>query len=242
MYVGAVSEHKELLDVQDLDTKLDQLAHRRETLPERAEIEELRSQIQRGERARETVFANLREKQLAQKALEDESAISMEKKQTIEAKLYDGSVTNAKELEAFQAEAAMLGDRVSDLDDRALEVMEEVEPLEQQLADTKSALARIEDNLAAKVASLESAESELDAEVAAVSADRAQLAESIDADLLARYESLRKGLGGVGAARLDGSRCSGCHLEIPSADLEAIRNAEPEAVVTCPECQRILVR
>jgi predicted nucleic acid-binding Zn-ribbon protein len=242
MYVGAVSSQEELLDLQDLDTRLDQLAHKRETLPERAEIEELRSQKQRGERAQETVFANLREKQSAQKALEDESATSLEKKQTIEAKLYDGSVTNAKELEAFQAEASMLGNRVSELDDRVLEVMEEVEPLEQQLADTRAAVARIEENLAAKVSALGAAEADLDAEIAGVTAERGTVAESVNADLLALYESLRKGLGGVGAARLDGNRCTGCHLEIPSADLDAIRHADAEATVTCPECQRILVR
>ncbi len=239
--LAPVSAQEELLNLQDLDTRLDQLAHKRETLPERAEIEELSSQKQRGERAQETIFGNLREKQAAQKALEDESATSSDKRESIEAKLYDGSVTNAKELEAFQTESAMLAERVSELDDRVLELMEEVEPIEKQLEDTRAALATIEDKLSAKSDALAEAESELDQEIAEVSAERAGIAESIGDELLSRYESLRKGLGGVGAARLDGNRCTGCHLEIPSADLEAIRNAEADAIVTCPECERILV-
>ena len=53
---------------------------------------------------------------------------------------------------------------------------------------------------------------------------------------------LRRSLGGVGAARLSGARCEGCHLEIPSAELERLRRAPDDAVVNCPECARILVR
>ena len=59
---------------------------------------------------------------------------------------------------------------------------------------------------------------------------------------IAAYELTRTQMGGIGAARLLGNRCEGCHLEIPSAELEAVRRAPEDAVVTCPECGRILVR
>ena len=56
------------------------------------------------------------------------------------------------------------------------------------------------------------------------------------------YEPLRAGLGGVAVARLHGARCEGCHLEIPSAELEEVRRAPADSLVSCPECMRILVR
>ena len=60
--------------------------------------------------------------------------------------------------------------------------------------------------------------------------------------LLATYSDLRSGLGGVAVARLNGARCEGCHLEIPSAELEGVRRAPEDSLVSCPECLRILVR
>ncbi len=59
---------------------------------------------------------------------------------------------------------------------------------------------------------------------------------------MAAYEPLRSSLGGVAVARLLGSRCEGCHLEIPSAELEDVRRAPEDQIVTCPECLRILAR
>ena len=60
-------------------------------------------------------------------------------------------------------------------------------------------------------------------------------------DLLARYEQLRSKLGGTGAARLVGGSCSGCHLTLSSMELDRVRKAPPDAVITCEQCGRILV-
>jgi predicted nucleic acid-binding Zn-ribbon protein len=46
----------------------------------------------------------------------------------------------------------------------------------------------------------------------------------------------------VGAARVVGSSCGGCHLTLPATELDRIRRAEPDALVTCDQCGRILVR
>ena len=47
--------------------------------------------------------------------------------------------------------------------------------------------------------------------------------------------------GGTGAARLIGQHCDGCHLELSAVEVERIRAATPDAVVTCEQCGRILV-
>ncbi len=86
------------------------------------------------------------------------------------------------------------------------------------------------------------AQAELDGELAAVVATRAAAAAEVPGDVLGAYEATRSRMGGIGAARLVGNRCEGCHLEIPSAELEEVRRAPEDAVVTCPECLRILVR
>ena len=50
------------------------------------------------------------------------------------------------------------------------------------------------------------------------------------------------GLGGVGAARLVGPSCTGCHLTLPAQELDRIRREPPDALVFCDQCGRILVR
>jgi uncharacterized protein len=89
---------------------------------------------------------------------------------------------------------------------------------------------------------LDAAETEIDAEIEQVTAQRAEAVAGIPADLLAAYERLRTRLGGVGAARLVGSRCGGCHLTLPATELDRLRRGGPDALVFCDQCGRILVR
>ncbi len=56
------------------------------------------------------------------------------------------------------------------------------------------------------------------------------------------YERMRVQHGGVGAAALRGGRCEGCHLSLNTVDLNTIRAADPDEVLRCEECRRILVR
>ncbi len=231
-----------ILSVQDLDTRADQLRHRRDRLPE---LELLRAaQAQRAEvTARmEAVAARLHELRAREKALEDEAALVEERAAAVDRKLYDGSVVAHRELEAFQADHRMLKQRQSQLEDEAIALMEEAEPVAGELAVLEEQAACHDAEIARLEAVLAEARAHIDAELAEVAAEREQAAAAVPPDVLAAYEPLRTRMGGVGAARLVGARCEGCHLEIPSAELEALRAAPADALVTCPECGRLLVR
>lgn len=231
-----------LIDVQTLDTRSDQLRHRRGHLPQ---MEDLRaSEAARVEVAgyAEVARGRLHELRQRQKGLEDEASLVEDKAAEIEAKLYDGSVVAHKELEAFQEDHRLLKSRQSDLEDQAIEVMEAAEPIEVEAAALESDVAGHDARIADITSEIVAQQAEIDAELSVVAADRATAAAQIPSDVLDAYEATRARMGGIGAARLVGNRCEGCHLEIPSAELEAVRHAAEDAVVTCPECGRILVR
>jgi hypothetical protein len=139
-------------------------------------------------------------------------------------------------------EVKHLGAHVTELEDRELEVMEVLEPLEAEL----SALGAEADGLQGTARSLREAitagEAAIDAELDIERARRVELAVTVAKDLLARYEQLRSRLGGVGAARLVAGSCGGCHLALPSMELDRIHKAPPDALLTCDQCGRILVR
>lgn len=232
----------DLLSVQELDTRVDQLRHRREHLPERAALVEARALLERAQEAELDTVTRLRALRSEQKECEDHASLIEDKATAVQTSMYDGSVTAHKELEALQAEHRMLKEHQGQYEDRAIELMEEAEPVEDELAERSDAVADGRAAVDRIAAELTVAEAEIDAQIDGVAAERAHAAQNVPEDVLSAYETLRRQLGGVGAARLVGARCEGCHLEIPSAQLEEVRKAPPEALVTCPECYRILVR
>ncbi|MFV0317532.1 MAG: zinc ribbon domain-containing protein [Microthrixaceae bacterium] len=231
-----------LLTLQEIDTALDQLRHRREALPERDELLSAQAAVSGLESEREAVFAKLSEVRHAEKAAEDEAASVEDKAAEVERMLYGGTITAAKELEAYQADLVSLRERQGTLEDTALELLETAEPLESELEANSATMESATATVTEVEARLGVAEAGIDDEIAQVEAGRAAALEPLDPDVVEQYVMLRRSLGGTGAARLNGARCEGCHLEIPSAQLEEVRHAPDDAMVNCPECGRILVR
>jgi uncharacterized protein len=71
---------------------------------------------------------------------------------------------------------------------------------------------------------------------------RAGVVTDIPAELVTLYEKLRAQHGGVGAAALLRGQCQGCHLQLNTVELNALRTAAKDDVVRCEECRRLLVR
>ena len=232
----------DLLALQDLDTAIDVARHRLEVLPERQELRARQEALA----AIESDLAPVRDARHAlerrQKALEDELAGLAEKRAHVEAQLYAGGSSNAKELQALQDEIDSFDRRRGTLEDQVLEVMVETEPVDAQLEATAGSRAALDEEAIALTATIAEAESALDAELADLAERRGPLSAAITPALLTRYETLRSRLKGVGVGRLDGTRCTGCHLALPAAEVEAVRRqAAAEGIAECPECDRLLV-
>lgn len=232
----------ELLALQAQDTAIDQLRHRRAHLDEQAEVDAADQQLAAAQADAAPVRAEIDALTAQQRALEDEAAGVESKAAGVEARLYDGSVVAHKELEDLQADHRSLKARQSTLEDAAIEVMEQIEPHRAVLDGIEARIAEITSTLEDATGRRDAALAVVDAELAVDEAARAELAAAVDPGLLATYEELRGRLGGIGAARLEGRRCTGCHIELPSADAQVIRSAPESDVVTCTECGRILIR
>lgn len=230
----------ELLALQQLDTAADQLRHRRATLPERALVAGLESELARlGAELRQ---AGAERDRLAgdQARLETDVAAAQDKRRTLERRLASTSVP--REAQAMSDEIDGLQGRQSTMEDQLLELMEALEPLEAQLTAGAAEQAQLDERLTTGRAALAHAEAGVDAELATVGAARNQAAAAIPEVLLARYERLRAKLNGVAVATLDGPRCTGCNLVLPVLELERVRAAAPDVIVECEQCGRILVR
>ena len=159
----------------------------------------------------------------------------------MEKRLYGGTVSASRDLQAMSEEVEHLKGRRATFEDQALEVMEELEPLDQVVEQLEQSLEQLEHDAVDAAAALAAAEGVVDAEIEAVTAQRAAVAEGVPAPLAETYEKLRAQLGGVGAARLAGKNCSGCHLTLPATELDRIKHASVDDLVFCDQCGRILV-
>ncbi|MEV0430448.1 C4-type zinc ribbon domain-containing protein [Micromonospora sp. NPDC050495] len=231
---------RRLLDLQALDTALAQLAHRRRSLPELAELDTLARELSalEDERVRAQVAVDDLDRDIAR--LEKDIDQVRARKSKDEARLAAGSGP-ARELEALQHELVSLNRRQGDLEDAELELMEQRETAQGVLDGVERRIAEARDRRAA-------AEQRRDESLAEIAKDeefkrgaRQPLAGDLPADLVALYERIRADTG-LGAALLTGARCGGCRLELSGADLARIRKADPDDVVRCEECRRIMVR
>lgn len=238
----STSAFEALLAVQDLDVASDQHRHRLEHLPARARLTAIgarRGELESRRRAEQDARGELSARQAT---LEAELAATEQRRREVTARLYGGSVSASRDLQAMASEVEALSARVSQLEDEGIAVLDQLEPLDAALAVVDVEQAALDAEEAEAQAEVARAGAELRTELDRLASERASAAAGVPADLLATYERLRDRLGGVGAARLVGDRCGGCHLTLPSTELDRVRHLPADAVVTCEQCGRILVR
>lgn len=227
--------------MQDLDLLADQLRHRRAHLPARSALAGLDRQIESANAELAAIEATLADVGARQAAAEAELAEAERRAASLSTRLYGGSVTASRELSAMSTELDQLKARSSAMEDAVLALMEERDPLEARSAEVAADVERLAGERARVAAQLEADEAAVDAELAEVAARRAEAASAVPSGLLETYERLRSRLDGVGAARLVGNRCDGCHLTLPAVELDRIRRLPDGEVYTCDQCSRILV-
>ena len=231
-----------LLDVQGLDSRLDQLAHRRTHLPEHADVSRLTAELT--EVGDLVVGAETEESDVArevQKAEADVEAIRVRARRD-QQRMDSGAVGSAKELEALGHELGSLAKRQADLEEIELDAMERLESIQQHLAGLEIRRTALETELESVTGSRDSQLAEIDRDAAYITGERERAAHGLPDELMALYAKLRVAQGGVGAAPLHARKCQGCHLQLTPIDIARIRDAAPDEVLRCDECRRILVR
>jgi uncharacterized protein len=236
----AVTELQQLLVLQDLDTRADQLRYRKSHLPERLALTAT-------ETALGALAAEESEQQSAQAALESKQAeleVSLEamrvKEAALAAQLSKSIVP--REAETLQAEIRSSKQRRSDAEAGELAIMEELEPIEARLAQLSAQRVPLIAQQDAERAAVDAVTTSVESELAALLNDRAAAVSDLPAALVTRYEKMRGHLGGVAVARLDHGTCLGCNMKLSSKETEALKAASPDELVECEQCGRLLVR
>ncbi len=177
-----------------------------------------------------------------QSRLEDDLATVEARIVEVDRRLYSGVVTIPRELQAMQADRDLLQQRRGTLEDEVLEAMGEREPLDDAVAALEAERRRLDAEGSRLLAAVAEAQVTIDAELTSEESKRAGSAVGLPTDIVTLYEGLRTRHGGVGAAPLVGGRCNGCYLTLPATEVDRIKREPPDALVTCDQCGRILIR
>jgi predicted nucleic acid-binding Zn-ribbon protein len=231
-----------LLSVQEHDTAVDQLVHRRAHLPARGELDDVMRQLSGLEAAVKEVETRRHDLARNQQRLEDEISVLTDKAAHHDKTLYSGTIGNPRELQALQDEIAALKRRISQLEDQELELMEQIEPLDAELARAAAESTELDERGSALRGQIAEEEVAIEAELERVRAERAEVADTVEPELLAEYDTLRPQSGGIAIARLVGGSCGGCHLGLSAVEIDRIKKLPAEAPAHCEECGRLLAR
>ncbi len=233
--------YEQLLVVQGHDTLVDQLRYRHAHHDLRGELAAIEAEIAQTESTMAEIQANHHELDRERKRLDDEVAKLQAKRDDINVKLYDGSVTATKDLLAMQGEAKSLAERQAGIEDEELEFMEQIEGVSELLSEAEVKRQALLDKASAVSADLDVKLAEVDAQISSETALRVAAIESVPAELLAAYEKLRSDMGGIAVAKLNGTICDGCHMTLSAVTVDRAKKAPDDAVIKCDECGRLLI-
>jgi predicted nucleic acid-binding Zn-ribbon protein len=238
---AAPAEQLRLLDLQALDTALDQARNRMQQLRQDPEFRDLQQAVADRQAEAERAGAALTEARAAVAAAEQEVSSVRDHRERNQKRL-DAGQGSARDLERMMHELSTLAELQDRHEEAELEAMDAVEQAEAAEAGTRRFLAEAQAAARDRGAALKAEATEVSARGNELTEQRAALAATLPAGLLARYEKVRARNGGIGAARLVGNHSEASGMPISPADLAQIEQAPADTLVYCPDSGAILVR
>ncbi|GAB3130636.1 CT398-like coiled coil hairpin domain-containing protein [Glaciibacter psychrotolerans] len=233
-------EQKELLRLQALDIKTQQLKHQASALTQHAEIAALGVTADANRQVVTTRTGELEDARTELRRIESDVSVVESRIKRDSDRLQTSS--SVKDIQALEAELTALKKRLGDLEEIEIAVMERVEAQEAVVALAESEGAAIAAQIAQAVALRDEALAGVNKQLGDNVRDRAAVAATIEDELVALYEKRYVAGHGNAAALLRARTCSGCTMTLTGNDLEAVRLAPVNDVVFCPDCGAILVR
>ena len=235
-----MSETDALRALMEADRWIDRVTSQRSHLPEIAELASVEGELT-------SLLGALREAQAELDPVRSAYDDAQREAQRLGARASDLNATlsassaNARELAALHKELDHVRELLSAAEDRELEYLLGVEPLEATVDAIKlraQPLVQRRSELQRAIADLQAT---LDEELSALREQRTQRADEVSAVLLARYDAAFVRAGTSGAAQVDNGRCDGCRIVMSPLDVDRWKAQADGSFMACPECGRLLL-
>jgi len=155
---------------------------------------------------------------------------------TAEEELYSGRIRNPKELTNLQHEVDGLKTKRTELEDKALEIMDQVELASKSAATLNSELKALEAEWQSQQQQLSAKMEQLKTILSNLKHKRQLLTAEIDPQAVEVYHELKKQRG-TAVAKVEQGICCGCRILLPVTELQQTRSGN---LVRCSSCGRVL--
>ena len=154
----------------------------------------------------------------------------------VEGQLYGGKITNPKELSGLQHEVTIMKSKSDELENKALEIIDQVEAAEKNVAVVAENYRKLEEKWQSDQKQLSADIEKLKISLADLTEKRRQLSEQIESPALNLYEKIRKQKKQA-VVKVEQGICRACRISLSASAQQRARSGQP---VQCGSCGRIL--
>jgi predicted nucleic acid-binding Zn-ribbon protein len=224
-----------LSELQGLDTRIAGLERKLETIPTR--IQAIRDGYEQAKASVDALRTKLDGVRKEVRTKEKDLDYQASQRAKCEARLYE--VKTNKEYSAVLAEIETLKVEKGRIEEEILALMESQERLTRDIAEADTRLKRHAEEARSQEEAATQELRALEADLAGVRGERDSLARDVPRDLLAQYNRLLKGRGGLAVAVVGSNGiCTGCRVTLTPQRLNEVRHYNQ--IYTCESCGRIL--
>ncbi len=155
---------------------------------------------------------------------------------SIEQQLYGGKITNPKELSGLQHEVNTLKSMNEELENKTLEIIDELETTEKKVASLTADYQKLEEEWHQRQQQLTDEIAQLEKTLAELKQKRLQLTGQIEPAVIDLYEKIRQQKKQA-VAKVEQGICHACNISLSASVLQKARSGQP---VQCGSCGRIL--
>jgi predicted nucleic acid-binding Zn-ribbon protein len=234
MIAPMLSELAQLLTLQERDQRIRAFQIELNAIPEERRLKE--KQIADSAARLDKSKTRMKEIEVERKKLEIDAqvkrdAIAKYRTQQFQTRKNEEFAALGHEIERAEKDIVVI-------EDRELELMEEVEGLKPIVAESERQHTEEKSKLENQISELGKKAENIKTRVEELTASRPALAEGLDEDLLDQYERLFKSKNGSALVEIEHEVCSGCHTKVTTQVSLGVK--ADKAIVHCPNCGRIL--
>ena len=229
-------EIEKLLALQDRDQRIKALKTELKSVP--IERKELDARLALAAGGAEKAKARMRELEVEKKRLEVDAEGKRE--QIGKFKTQQMQTRKNEEFQAFTQQIGHFEQDISNLEDRELGIMEEMEKMKPILAGAERNAADAKALVARQITGLDEKVAALNEQLKTYESTRADLTAGIDEDLLDQYNRLFTTKHGQAVVPLEHEVCTGCHMKLTTQTVANVRASKH--LVHCEQCGRILYK
>lgn len=223
-----------LLVLQDRDRKIMRFTREIEDLPERKKA--IETQLDAHQRAVEEAEDVIRKNTLRQK--EQEALIAEKHERIRKLREQQISVKTNEDYRNLEKQIYQVEQDILQTEDQQLVLMEQMEAANKVKREKSSALQEERKAVDAELNHLQQRIETIEADLVATKKERAELAQDIDPEWVARFERVLKHRGDYAVVPIENGTCGGCHMKLPPQVAHDARRLDD--MTSCMYCGRML--